>query len=400
MPKLPSSSSPKPIPLATPPARAPRLTRWALLLGVAGVFAIGVGSLSGDASFDDRLIDIAAKDSLSPDVYRLSRKAPAMQALLLDVAADRDITAKVSLGLEKYGEPGRDVLEAYGKDLMFRDQLRRYGEGIIPVIAYFRAHDIGTLRARYKAARVVATVKKALETRLGGKKLGTETETPPAPYDAALRGLHAIERIHRDGHNFLGQFNVDGQGVAHWSQTERALESLEALLFGNVRALEQRHDLCKTSNLADYVGAGADVLVVASAAKALIFLKSARAASATARGVGVVDRVKLSGGKALADEVLGRSFVRWGAKVRATYVMVAHPSLANAVAIDWGRWLGLPALASVSLFWWVVAFFVLVLVVPVLRGIGILATPLLAIARMARWLMPARIRKLSGTAVA
>lgn len=390
MPKFPLPSAPKHIHVASPSSRAPRLTRWAILLTVSGAFALTVASLSSTASFDERLIDVAAKGGLSPDVYRLSRQAPAMQALLLDVAGDRDLTAKISLGLEKYGESARDVFESYGTDPMFREQLRRYGEGIVPVIAYFRAHDMATLRARYKAERLAASVKSGLQWRPWGKKAGADADTPPTPYNAEKRGLLAVERIQDDGHNFLGQFNIDSQGVAHWSQTERVLENLEGFLFGGVRDLEQKHDVGDTLNLADYAWAGAEVLAMASAAKAMKLLKSARAASSTAKGTGIVDRVKLLGGRALANDKLGPKFVRIGARVGAAYLVISHPSLLNGIAVEMGRLLGLPAWLSVTLLWWGIAGVLLVFALPLLAGITVLVKPLTVVAKVARWLWPAR----------
>lgn len=367
---------------------------------MSGVMALTIGLLSGHASYEDRLVDIAAKRGMSRDVYIQVRDAPILQALLLDASADRDVSAKMTLGLEKYGSSAREVLEAYGTDPALQDQLRRYGENIIPVIAYFRVHDLMVMRANYRSQRIAASLRSGAHWRPWGKKNNVEPDPPPPPYSAETRGLWAIERIQNDGHGFLGQFDIDAKGVARWNQTERVLESLETFLFGGVRDLERKHDLGASLNASDYAWASVDVLGMASTAKALKLLKSARGSAVSARGTGIVERTRLLGGRVLAHEKVGRYVVRLGAGIGTGYMLIRHPGLWNSIAIGIGKLLGLSAWLSITLFWWLAASVLLVLLLPLLRSIGVLATLLLAIARMARWLMPARVRKFSGTAVA
>lgn len=367
---------------------------------MSGLVALTIGLLSGPASYEDRLVDIAAKRGMPREVYAQVRDAPVLQALLLDASWDRDVTAKMTLGLEKYSGSAREVLEAYGTDRALQDQLRRYGENIIPVIAYFRAHDLMTMRTSYRSQRIAAALRSGAHWRPWGRKTDVEPDPPPPPYSAETRGLWAIERIQNDGHGFLGQFDIDAKGVARWNQTERVMESLETFLFGGVRDLERMHDLGASLKPSDYAWAGVDVLGMASAAKALKFLKSARGTAVAAKGAGIVERTRLLGGRVLAHEKVGRYVVRLGVGIGTGYVLLRHPGLLNSIAIGIGNLLGLSAWLSVTLFWWVVASVLLVLLLPLLRGLGVLVTPLLAIARMARWLMPERARKLSGTASA
>lgn len=372
---------------------------------LSGVAALAIGLLSGHASYEDRLVSIAAKRGMPPEVYAQVRDAPALQALLLDASGDRDVSVKMALGLEKYGNPAREVLEAYGTDPALQDQLRRYGENIIPVIAYFRAHDLITMRAIYRSQRIAAALRSAVHWRLWGRKSDVEPDPTPPSYSADTRGLWAIERIQDDGHGFLGQFDIDAKGVAQWNQTERVLKGVETFLFGGVRNLDRKNALGASLKASDYAWAGVDVLGVASAAKALKFLKVARGSAVVAEGAegaegaGIVEPTRLLGGRGFAHEKVGRYVVRLGVKIGTGYMLIRHPGPWNSIAIGIEKLLGLSAWLSITLFWWVVVSVLLVLLLPLLRGLGLLATPLLAIARRARWLMPARARTLSGSAV-
>ena len=117
----------------------------------AALVALGVALASGHASYEERLVDIAAGQRVSREVMNVTRDAPELRALFADLANDRELTLKMLLAIEKYGDAAKDVLTRFGHLPTFQTQLRDYGERMVPVVAYFVKNDVASLRAIYEA---------------------------------------------------------------------------------------------------------------------------------------------------------------------------------------------------------------------------------------------------------
>ena len=122
---------------------------------MAALVALGVALASGNATYEERLVDIAAGQSVSREVMNVTRDAPELRALFVDLANDRELTLKMLLAIEKYGDAAKDVLIRFGHLPAFQAQLRDYGERMVPVVAYFVKNDVASLRTIYEAKNVL-----------------------------------------------------------------------------------------------------------------------------------------------------------------------------------------------------------------------------------------------------
>ena len=279
LPMNPTVSSPTPtIPSAGMPSRSSgRLARWVVLLSLTALMAAAVAQCSGGATYVERLLDLVAKQGLSSAAYDSAEDSPELKAIFLDAATDPELTFKMQLALAEYPQDGRKVLETFAGDPVFREVLTGYGERIVPVIGYFQRHDVATLRASHRASTLLQSAKTAANDIF--RREDAAATTPAPEYGPFYRGLVAIEATKQEGHRFLAQFSIDSQGIAHWNQTDRALKILGDFFAGGVRDLETKHDIGKPLSAGDVAWAGADVLTVFGAWKALKFLSQTRTAA-------------------------------------------------------------------------------------------------------------------------
>lgn len=372
-------------------APATRGFKWGVLLALTAGLAFVVTLASSPASFEDRLLKIAAQRSVSPQAFRLIEDSPGLQALFLDHANDVELALKMQLALQKFGPSGRRVLEAFGTDPLLQAQLRTYGETVVPVVAYFMDNDIASLRAAYEAARLAYAAKSGPRWLPFGRKGGEPPAAPPV-YSAETRGLHAIERIQHDRHDFLGQFDIDPQGLAHWNQTQRVSETLEDFLFGGIRDLERKHAERTPVTLADYGWASLDVFSMIGAVKVMKVIKAARGTGKMAEGASLSRRTTLLARPVLSGERIGKHVIAFGAKAGAVYLVVRHPGLLSSVFAELGEWIGIPRWVAVLLDWWGVATAGALLLLPLLASLGVLIPAIRSIASAARWLWPVQRR--------
>ena len=382
---------------------------WLAVLAVCAAVGALVAAVSNrSASYEERLLDVHARQTLGAASYRAAAgAAPMLQAVLLDAASDPELGFKMRLALQKYGHAARAVLEAYGSEAPLHELLRRYGESVVPVIAYFMDNDVAALRAGYQVSRLAAALKAHAGSMFaagdnhanGQAPAGAHaTGAPPAPieYGPDTRGRYAIGQIGSDGYRFLAQFSIDAAGVAHWNQTDRALKSVEDFLFGGIRNLEAKYDTAAPIGVLDVADAGADLLTVFGIVKSIKLLRAAGASAEAAKAApwaALSEYRALLGRRVLAGGGrLGSAALKLGATAGAVYLVVRHPGLLTSLFVEAGVWLGLPAWAAAAAGWWMVAFALAMLLLPVLAVAGAVSPLLTRIAESARWLLGWRHR--------
>lgn len=367
---------------------------WTVLLAIAVAIAVLATLFSSSRSYDERLVDLAARRNLPEELYSAAGGDALRQAQFLDLLRDQELSLELRLAAERYGSPGKRVLDLFASEPAFQDALRAYGDGVVPVIAFFVEHDVRSLRA-------LAWLK---------SKVGADDDAPYVNYGPEARGRRAIQMIGREGHRFLAQFSIDSAGIAHWNQTERTTQFLADFLAGGVRNLETKHDLGEDVGALDVLSASADVFVPIASVKALKLFKAARAAGATGangaaaaadagsrvaatKATGLALHTRLLGSQVLKTSRVGRAALKLGLVASTGYLVVRHPSLLNSVFEEIGRAFGLPAWLAKLIGWTVVAAPVLMLVGPILTMAALFLVPAVrGLAWVGRSLSPRRSR--------
>lgn len=370
---------------------------WTVLLAIAAAIAVLATLFSSSRPYDERLVDLAARRNLPEELYRAAGGDALRQAQFLDLLRDPELSLELRLAAERYGSPGKGVLDLFASEPAFQDALRAYGDGVVPVIAFFVEHDVRSLRA-------LAWLK---------SKVGADDDAPYVNYGPEARGRRAIQMIGREGHRFLAQFSIDSAGIAHWNQTERATQLLADFLAGGVRNLETKHDLGEDVGTLDVLSASADVFVPIASVKALKLFKAARAAGATGatgatgaaaaagagsrvaatKATGLALHTRLLGSQVLKTSRVGRAALKLGLVASTGYLVVRHPSLLNSMFEEIGRALGLPAWLAKLIGWTIVAAPVLMLVGPTLTMAALFLVPAVrGLAWVGRSLSPRRSR--------
>lgn len=325
--------------------------RIALLLTLALALASTIAAATTEASYEDRLVEVALRQTHAPEGKSVAAQPIAVKALLLDY--DHELAFKAQLGLEKYGDDAQDVLLRFGDDPTFQAVLRQYGENTIPVMAYFVQNDIASIRLIYLAQQksdTAITAAKALWDRFWQPQpleAPRTSDADIATYGPDLRGQRAIAMVAREGHAFLGQFVLNADGKAVWVQTERALEGMKSFFFSGAIHLEKKYQSGQPLEAVDVLSAGMDVFVVAGAFKALKFLRTTQ----QVRAVGVMKRSQLLGAPLLRRSTLGRYAMQYGVIAGTAYLVVQHPSLLSGIFVTLGQWLGISPLWAKTLGW-------------------------------------------------
>lgn len=338
---------------------------WSFL--VIAVLAIAGGLAcahwSDPLSYEERLLRAGLADTLGSDARELYGESPELQALMLDYSGTPELIQKSRFAIAKYGDDARAVLSRYGESPEFQQILRRYGEGVVPVVAYFVDNDPSSVRLLAKLARA-------------GNSRGD--------WGPDERGWYAVESIASGGHDFLGQFAVGSDGKARWIQSERVAEALSSLFGSGVIALERKHALDETIEAADVFWAGVGAAIVFSTVKALRALRLGGTA-ATGAGVGVragaveagrgaslLERTRLLGVRLVPRGALGRAIVKSGAAALIVYVVVRHPSVLKGVFDQIAAMLGWNPFAVKAIPW-------TLLIGAALTVVTALARPLIAV---------------------
>lgn len=385
---MPPSLHPGDLPAAPRRNGASRLRGWATLLAFTALIGLGIAGLSSSAGYDERLSDIAARQSLTPAAYRASSGSTVLRSMLLDAAEEAELASKMQFALAKYPRAARQVLEAFGAEPALHDLLRRYGESVVPVVGYFMDNDVATLRASHALGRIGQAIQAHASSMFAGERGIGANDGAPAEYDAHARGRWAIAQIGASGHQFLAQFAIDAQGVAHWNQTDRMLKAVESFLLGGVRDLETRHDLGERIGAGDIASAGVDLVALFGLAKAFKLLQAPRASGRAAQWASQTQRRALLGQRALlGGGAFGKSALKLGATAGAAYLVLSHPGLLTGLFVEAGSWFGIPGWAAAAAGWWAVAFALSLLLLPLLSALAVLNPLLARLSRLARWLL-------------
>jgi len=319
------------------------------LVLIAIVSALIITILSGGQSFEEKLINLSLKDTLGSDADGVLSESPELQALFLDYSGatiTTELVLKSRIAISKYGEEARSVLKEYGGEPEFKEILTRYGENVVPVIQYFVQND-------------------PFLTRFipGFKRAGIE------------RGWYAVQHIQRQGHDFMGQFEIDVNKKAHWIQTKRVLTAVTDFFTSGVRTIETKYVLDEEIKKADIFWVGVDATVVLSTVKALRALKSARAGNVVRTGtvgenvgkeLSLTARSKMFTSRLIPKGFFGRTILKGGAAVGLVYVIGKHPSLLNSLFAYVAEKLGLNKFLVQVICWAILVFVLSAMLAPIL----------------------------------
>ena len=357
-----------------------RMARWGALLCTTAAAAAIVAFSSGPGSYSVRLVDLDARSSLARDIYAVASDSPELRALFLDVSDSPQLLAKMQFALENYPTDARDVLIAFGGYEDFQKALQDYGEGIVPIIAFFQKTELKTMKLRFEAGRGWDWL------------LGKGKTDPDKIYGPEYRGLFAIQAIRLKGHEFLEQFDLNDQKKAVWLVTPQVTDLFKTFFTSGMATVERKVRLHEELVASDLAWAAADVFFGASLFKALKGLKAVQpieAAAATgkvARPVAMADKAVFYGNRVLSRDRVAKALKLTGAAA-AVYITVRHPSLLSGLFEDIGAWLGLSPLVSKLIGWaLVLAPFVIWLLPAALGAVSALVPLALALARLGAWL--------------
>lgn len=340
-----------------------------LIFGLALLMAAIFSALAKPVPIEQKLIRIHASDVLE-DYPGIEQEPIEIQAILLDMSEDPLLLLKAKAALIRYPDMARSLFPLYASQPEFQDILKHYGESILPPIQHFVSQPITSIEWMNKAAGQYQAAKRFFTG-------APDPEGPDANEREALspeeRGWYAVNFILNEGHDFLGQFAVDDQGVTQWVRTERVLESVNQFFAGGIRDLERNYRSGDKISAGNVGWASVDVLVFASAAKVLRIGRTAaittKGAGRSARSTALAARVSRSGKMVLNSA----RYAKWPVILGAGYLIVSHPSIISDLFAGIADVLDYPVIAVQFVGW-------LLILVPALyvgNWLLWLATPLL-----------------------
>ncbi|MDO3720606.1 hypothetical protein QVZ43_02660 [Marinobacter sp. chi1] len=312
---------------------------------IALILAVCISLAIRPVPIEQRLIQVHASDVLE-DFPALEEQPIEVQAFLLDMANDRLLLLKAEAALMRYPEMAHQLFPLYGSEPEFQNILRRYGEHALPPIQYFASHPIRSIEWMRNAAEQYDAIK-----RFFYGEADTEAAAPSEQLTPTERGWYAVNFIQSEGHDFIGQFNVDAQGKTHWIVTERVLEGLNQFFTSGIRDLEIKYRADEPISAGDIGWASVDVLLFASATKVL---RLGRAATVTTRGASRGTRTAALATRASqgARWVLSTArYAKWPAIIGAGYLVLSHPSIINDLFAELAEVFNVPALAFQIVGW-------------------------------------------------
>lgn len=336
-----------------------RTARWLFRLLAAALIAALITYFSETASFGDRLWEMTWHTTLGD-----ARNSP-----------HAELSFKTKLAEQKYGADAEKVFQSYGNDKAFHQLLYNHGEHVVPVVAFFMENDLPSMRFQYGLGRSWDWLKQRFPWRDQSPELPVTKE-----YSPYQRGLYAIDRANSEGHDFIGQFDLDGQ-KAHWNQTDRFSKAITSFLLDGIRTVEQKRNTGAQITAWDWANAGSDVLVIFSASKLMKLPKAMpSAAQSAARITGM--------GQALGSNTLARKLFIASARVGVAYLIATNPSLLTGLFVDIAEALGIPAWWVVAAGWFAVVLLLSFLLLPLLAAASFLIPVIKLISGAARWLQP------------
>ena len=191
-------------------------------------------------------------------------------------------------------------------------------------------------------------------------------------------GRKVIAAINTSGADYLRQFAVDKDGVAHRLLVPTASAAVEDFLAGGLETVERKRASGDPVTLGDWGSAGLDVvqapLLVAAGAESLA------ARGVAAEGADVAAETAARNGAVVAQETAGRSVFgeaiaraagsgwvwKTGSVLAVGYVAIRHPGVITALGGYAARLIGMPAWAGQAFVWALGAVVVAMVVQPVL----------------------------------
>ncbi len=342
-----------------------------LLLAVTLSFCLKTSPL------EEQLLDLSVEKNISYFSKVLRDEPPATKAILIDYADNQELVLKAWIALKKYPQTAESLFFLYGQQPEFKQALLQFGEGIIPVVAYFLQHEVTSLTVQATLGNLWQGLKHAVsanEPKPAGDMLAQLTPQQ--------RGWYAINYINQEGYNFLGQFAVDKHGNAQWIQADRASKALVSFFSGGIRELESKYKTGADISKMDLVWAGADVFVLASSVKLLTTSKavaSSKSLSYSQKTLSVSQKTSLFSAQLIKNTTV-RSLVKYSAISATVYIVAAHPSLVNAMLNETAAGLGVNAATAKVLGWSILLYVVLL---PLLWCVSLCLKPLLLVYKLA-----------------
>ncbi len=341
----------------------------ALLLSIVAVVRYGVDS----AEVDDRQLFTA---ELETELYaqgifptaELAAATPGQLWLLAHFGPEAYLAGK------KYPEEAVTLYLLFGQTPEFAAALARYGyQQVIPVVWYYFIHPSLTLEVRSKVAEAIASVQTAYATRTLPSFAALNTTLTPEE-----RAWLALNRILLERNDFLGQFAVGENGVAHPILLNRAFAVSKEVLAGSLIALERKYRLGEAITAYDVAGAGLDVAFLGLlGAKTLALVRSEQAFAAVGKTAEVAKvaqqgmRVSaLARTTALASLIARARMTRYGLAGVGLYLLFTHPAAFTAGVGALAEALGVPGWCGQLVMWLTVWLILVWLVSAVLLPVG------------------------------
>lgn len=371
------------------------MKKLSLFLIVAVIAAVAISLTWQPMSFEERAIQLQL-DQSSPELGAALKDEPlGVKAVFVDYADDKMLLLKAQAALMKYPQMAREIFPLYGDAPGFREILLAYGESVLPPIDYFLNNDVYSVNFAHYAGRKMRAAKRSARRLMAGdqRTANRDTATPSADANADAantltaeqRGWYAVKYIQNEGHNFLGQFVVDGQGKPKWIQSERVMEDASALLTSGIRGLETKVQTRQPVTAGDVGWAAVDTLVVVSAVK---LLRIGEAAAASGESLNASTRTAALASRLARGSRLGSRIVqygKWPAIAVAAYMAVRHPSIMSDAFGGLAHFVGLPAWVGVFAGWTLLLLPVLYLATWFMR---VFARPIAAVLRTLLRLLP------------
>jgi hypothetical protein len=362
------------------------MKKLSVLLAAALVIAAFISLDWQPASFEERAIALQL-DHAPADLSAALRDEPLeVKAVVLDYADDRVLLLKAQAALAKYPRLARAVLPLYGDTPEFREILAAHGESVLPPIHYFLNNDVTSVSVAHYAGQKVKAVKTSANAllRSGQTAPSAEAATPLTPEQ---RGWYAVNHIRAGGHDFLGQFVIDGEGNPKWNQTERVVEGASMLFTSGIRDLETKLQTDQALTAGDIGWAAADAFVAVGAVK---LLRLGRAAAASGQSINASTRTaaltsRVARGTQFGARIAQRG--KWPAIAVAAYIAVRHPSIISDALVEMAHLLNVPEWVGLLVGWALILLPILYVGSWILRVLVYLTTTLLnALQQLLSWL--------------
>lgn len=329
------------------------MKKFMAILGVALLLAVLASYASQPVPIEQKLVSIQAQEVL-PDFDRLGNEPIEVQAAILDLGDDPLLLLKAQAALLAYPDLARTILPLYASEPEFQEVLRTYGEHALPPIDFFLREPVKSIEWMNSAARQYRRAKDYFAELRGSN---VDTPANPEKHDALTpeeRGWYAVNFIHDEGHDFLGQFVVDPNGETQWVQTERVTEGIARFFTSGIRQLETNYRTGDDISVSDIGWASVDVLVFASAVKVVragrTVARSTQGARLSTRSAALAARITGSGRLVLNSA----RYAKWPVIIGVGYLVVRHPSVINDFFAGVADVLGVSPLAIQIVGWLII----------------------------------------------